>query len=146
MDIDSYTFDKKAHYFHVCPNESVDGIELKQSTLKKILEKAKTEMPHQIVTCDMSSSIGTRSLAKDNLWQEFGVVYSGSQNSRTDSMGLTFVMVREDILDRVEECAKRSPVPQAMEWSRKAGSLHYQANAPSMLSIYSSQLMCEYMI
>jgi phosphoserine aminotransferase len=47
----------------------------------------------------MSSSLGTRNLAKDDLWQEFGIVYADSQMLGAD--GLTFVLVREDVLHRI---------------------------------------------
>lgn len=96
-DIDSYKFDTDAKYFHICQNESIDGIELDQKFLRKLFDKIKEQTPGAIITADMSSSIGSRDLTKEDLWQDFGVIYAGAQKNLGTS-GLTFVIIREDVL------------------------------------------------
>ena len=70
--------------------------------LRKIIDKAQAETFNQIVTCNMSSSICSRNLSKENLWQEMGVVYADSRMN-FGAQGLTFVMVRDDVLQKVRE-------------------------------------------
>jgi phosphoserine aminotransferase len=89
----------------------------------------------------MSSSLGTRDLAKNNLWQEFGVVYADSQ--MMGASGFTFLLVREDVLDRIQSREQRQPIPAALEWDQSSEA---HTSRPSMLSLYTAKLMCEYMI
>ncbi len=50
----------------------------------------------------MSSSLGSRDLTKENLWQDFGVIYAGAQKNFGTS-GLTFVLIRDDVMNRVKD-------------------------------------------
>lgn len=90
----------------------------------------------------MSSAIGSRNLAK--LWQRFGVVYAGDQKSIGTS-GVTFVIIREDILDRLQATPSRIPIPAPLDWNRQTIKDSF-LNTPSVLSIYTSQLICEHML
>jgi phosphoserine aminotransferase len=68
LDFDSYSFDKNASYFHLCQNESIDGVELDQKFMRKLFDKINAETPGAIITADLSSSIGSRDLTKEDLW------------------------------------------------------------------------------
>ena len=67
-DLDSYNFDKNAKYFHFCQNESIDGVELDQKFMRKLFDKIHQETPGAIITADMSSSIASRDLTRENIW------------------------------------------------------------------------------
>lgn len=90
----------------------------------------------------MSSAIGSRRL-KD-LWDDFGVVYAGAQKNFGTS-GLTFTIVREDILDRIPK-SRQTQLPIMMDWNKQAATKDYFPNTPSMMAIYISELMCDHMI
>jgi phosphoserine aminotransferase len=50
------------------------------------------------------------------LWDDYGIVYAGAQKNFGTS-GLTFTIVREDILDRIP--ANRSAtLPVMMDWKK----------------------------
>lgn len=95
----------------------------------------------------MSSSIGSRDLTKHDLWQDFGVVYAGAQKNFGTS-GLTFICVRDDVLNRVKMIKERTkvPIPPLMDWSLNAQQKDYFYNTPSLFSIYMSHLMCKHML
>lgn len=65
----------------------------------------------------MSSSLGSRDLTKENLWQDFGVIYAGAQKNFGTS-GLTFVIIRDDVMNRVADIRGRAkvPYPLMMDW------------------------------
>lgn len=95
----------------------------------------------------MSSSIGSRDLTKHDLWQDFGVIYAGAQKNIGTS-GLTFVLIRDDVLNRVKLIKERSklPFPPLMDWARTASQKDHFYNTPSLFSVYISHLMCEHMV
>ena len=76
--MESWSLDKGAQYFHLCQNESIDGIELSEELLKKLVDRVKSEIPDAIITTDVSSSIASRDFSKFDLWQDLGVVYGGA--------------------------------------------------------------------
>lgn len=100
--MDKWSLDKNAQYFHFCQNESIDGIELDQNTLRKVIDRVKIEMPDAIITSDMSSSIASRDFSQQGIWDDLGVVYGGAQKNLGTS-GLTFVCVRNDVLEKVKD-------------------------------------------
>lgn len=95
----------------------------------------------------MSSALGSRDLATEDLWNDFGIVYGGAQKNFGTS-GLTFVIIKDEVLQRVNEIKTRTkiPVPLMMDWSKQAECKDYFINTPSMLSLWISQLMCEHML
>jgi len=70
--------------------------------LRAIFDRIKSEMPDAIITSDMSSAIASRNLETNDLWQDLGVVYGGAQKNLGTS-GLTFVCIRDDVLEKVAE-------------------------------------------
>lgn len=147
LDYESWTLEKTAKYFYFCQNESIHGIEFDQELMRKMFDRVKREIPHQIIVGDMSSSIGSRDLTKHDLWQDFGVILAGAQKNFGTS-GLTFVLVRDDVLNRVKMIKERTqlPFPPLMDWSLTASQKDFFYNTPSLFSVYISQLMCEHML
>jgi phosphoserine aminotransferase len=72
-------------YYHFCPNETVEGIEI--STIPQT-----GNVP---IVADMSSNILSRQIDISN----YGVIYAGAQKNIGPS-GLSVVIVRNDLLDK----------------------------------------------
>ena len=69
--------------------------------MRKMIDKVKVETGDDtIIVSDLSSSIGSRDLTREDLWQDMGVVFAGSQKNFGTS-GLTFVIIRDDVLEKV---------------------------------------------
>jgi len=71
-----------AAYFHYCPNETVDGIEMS--------EEPEVNVP---LVADLSSTILSREIDVS----KYGLIYAGAQKNIGPS-GLSIVIVREDLL------------------------------------------------
>ncbi|MCG7531837.1 3-phosphoserine/phosphohydroxythreonine transaminase [Psychrobium sp. MM17-31] len=71
-----------AAYFHYCPNETVDGIEMS--------EEPQVNAP---LVADLSSTILSREIDVT----KYGVIYAGAQKNIGPS-GLSIVIIREDLL------------------------------------------------
>lgn len=69
--------------------------------MRQMFDRVKQQSPGSIIVSDMSSSIGSRDLSQNDLWQDFGVIYAGAQKNLGTS-GLTFVMIRDDVMQHVE--------------------------------------------
>ena len=97
----------------------------------------------------MSSALGSRDLTKEGLWDEFGVVYGGSQKNFGTS-GLCFTIIRDDVYRRVKEIhsnitmRSKLPIPIVMDWVKHSNTADYFPNTPSNLSIWMAQLVCEH--
>lgn len=111
------------------------------------MDRVKAEIPHTIFVSDMSSAIGSRDLTTESLYDHFGVIYGGAQKNFGTS-GLTFAIVREDVMRRVKEIHTRTkvPIPAMMDWPRTAAASDYFINTPSNLAIWTSQQMCSHML
>ena len=89
--------------------------------MRKMIDKVQSVRPDTIIVADMSSSLGSRDLTKENLWDDLGVVYGGSKTN-FGTPGLTFTIIRDDVMRRVKEIhssiTTRSllPVPVMMDW------------------------------
>ncbi|MCM0147244.1 3-phosphoserine/phosphohydroxythreonine transaminase [Photobacterium galatheae] len=77
----------EAAYVHFCPNETIDGIEIR--------DLPQTDKP---IVADMSSTILSRTI---NVSQ-YGVIYAGAQKN-IGPAGLTIVIVREDLLGKAKQ-------------------------------------------
>jgi len=78
----SWALNDDASYFHYCPNETVDGIEM--------LEEPVVNVP---LVADLSSTILSREIDVS----KYGLIYAGAQKNIGPS-GLAIVIVREDLL------------------------------------------------
>ena len=146
-DFYNWTFDKQGKYFFFCQNESIDGIEQNQKQMRQIFDKVKQETPDAIIVSDMSSSIGSRDLTQYDLWEDVGVIYAGAQKNLGTS-GVTFVIIRDDVMEYVKDNSNRQqvPVPLMMDWVKGKPQGDFFLNTPSMMSIYMSGLVCEHML
>ena len=146
MDFDSWELDPNAKYFHMCNNETISGYQFDQKLMKQMIDKVKSVQNDPIISCDMSSVIGSQDLTKDGLsWDDFGVVYAGASKNFGHA-GLCFLIVRDDVLRHAAEVTKRSklPMPVMMDWEALAACPDFFVNTPSNLSVYITGLMCEH--
>jgi phosphoserine aminotransferase len=97
---------KDAAYVHYCSNETIGGVEY--------FEVPKAEVP---LVADMSSHFLSRPMDLS----KFALVYAGAQKNAGPA-GLTFVIVREDLLGKAEK-----GTPSVMDYK-------LQADADSMLN------------
>ena len=93
----------------------------------------------------MSSAIG--SVRLHDLWKDYGVVFAGAQKNFGTS-GLTFTIVRDDVIDRVRQSQKgaKLKVPLMMDWLPICDTKDYFVNTPSMMAVYISDLMCDHIL
>lgn len=80
----SWNVSDDAAYFHYCPNETVDGIE--------ISEEPTVNAP---LVADLSSTILSREIDVS----KYGVIYAGAQKNIGPS-GLSIVIIREDLMGK----------------------------------------------
>ena len=115
--------------------------------MRKMIDRVKADRPNAIIVADMSSALGSRDLETENLWNDFGVIFAGAQKNFGTS-GLTFTLVRDDVLNRVKEVSRRSkyPVPVMMDWTKQAEITDFFVNTPANMAIYVSQLVTEHML
>lgn len=115
----------KAAYFHYCPNETVDGIEINWVP--------KTgNIP---LVADMSSNILSKSI---NI-ADYGIVYAGAQKNIGPS-GLAVVIVRDDLIG-----LERDDTPAVFSYKEQSrlGSMY---NTPPTYSWYLAGLVFEWLI
>ncbi|MDF2185842.1 3-phosphoserine/phosphohydroxythreonine transaminase [Grimontia hollisae] len=74
-------------YVHFCPNETIDGIEIR--------DLPTTDKP---IVADMSSTILSRPIDVS----KYGVIYAGAQKN-IGPAGITLVIVRDDLLGRAKD-------------------------------------------
>lgn len=90
-----------------------------------MIDKVRSVRSNAIIVADMSAAIGSRDLSVENLWDDLSVVYGGAKTNFGAS-GLTFTIIRDDVLRRVKEIhsmvTSRSllPVPIMMDWLNQA--------------------------
>ena len=109
-----YTIPKDVDYFHITTNNTIYGSEIKEDI----------DSPVNLVA-DMSSDIMTRPVDVS----KYAMIYGGAQKN-VGPAGVTFVIVRDDILGKVER-----PLPSMMDYRNhiKEGSMY---NTPPVISIY----------
>lgn len=117
-------FSDKATFVHITGNETIGGIEWQ--------EWPKVPNPVPLV-CDMSSNFINKAI---NI-KKFGVIYAGAQKNLGPA-GVTVIIVRDDLLDRVPE-----NTPTMLKWKTYAekNSLY---NTPPCFAIYLCKLVLEH--
>ena len=111
-------------YGHITSNNTLYGTEW------HYWPKVPSDVP---LVCDMSSDLMAR---KVNV-KDFGVIYAGAQKNLGPA-GVTLVIVREDLLDRVPE-----KTPTMLKWKTQAKDSMF--NTPPVFPIYMSKLSLEYL-
>jgi len=114
-----------AAYFHYCPNETVDGIEINWVPETK-------DVP---LVADMSSNI----LSKNINIADYGIVYAGAQKNIGPS-GLAVVIVREDLLQY-----QRDDTPAIYNYNLQAKK-DSMYNTPPTFSWYLAGLVFEWLL
>ena len=121
----TFSFSADPAYLFLCSNETIDGVEF------HALPKAPAQVP---VVADMSSNILSRPIDV----AQYGLIFGGAQKN-IGPAGLTFVIVRDDLLDRA------SPLcPSAFEYKTVAanGSMY---NTPPTYGIYIAGLVFQWL-
>jgi phosphoserine aminotransferase len=116
--------DPKAAYFHYCPNETVEGLEIDW-----IPDTG--DVP---LVADLSSTI----LSKPLDVSRFGVIYAGAQKNIGPS-GLAVVIVREDLLGRA-----RKTTPSILDYTTLAKH-HSMYNTPPTFAWYLAGLVFKWL-
>jgi phosphoserine aminotransferase len=117
-------FSDKATFAHITGNETIGGIEWQEWP----------KVPNQVpLICDMSSNFLNKTI---NI-KKFGVIYAGAQKNLGPA-GVTVVIVRDDLLDRVPE-----NTPTMLKWKTyvEKDSLY---NTPPCFAIYLCKLVLEH--
>ncbi len=122
IDPEQWNVDPESAYFHVTPNETIYGVEFTQVK--------KTDIP---LVADMTSCI----LMQDIDISNYGVVYAGVQKT-LGIAGLSVVIVREDLIERVSETT-----PELLRYD-----LHVKENSIintcPVFACYVTQLMLDW--
>jgi len=111
-----FTIPQDVDYFHITSNNTIRGTE--------ILKDYDSPVP---LVADMSSDIFSRPVDVS----KYGLIYGGAQKNLAPA-GVTFVVIREDILGKVDR-----PLPTMVDYRThiKKGSLF---NTPPVVAIFSA--------
>lgn len=126
----TWQLSEQSAYVALCTNETIHGVEWYPSA----------ELAQQInatgsfLVADMSSHILSRPLDVS----QYGVIYGGAQKN-IGPAGVTFVIVRDDLLDRAQACC-----PSAFMW-RNVADNDSMFNTPPTLSIYIAGLVFDWL-
>lgn len=116
-------------YLHYCSNETIDGVEFRQAPDMPSLGCASVPL-----VADASSNILSRPMDV----AAHGLIYGGAQKN-IGPAGLTFVIIREDLLDRA-----RPDCPSAFSY-RQVYDNHSMYNTPPTYSIYIAGLVFKWL-
>ena len=141
-----YSFSRAPALIYYCENETIDGVQYSPDPdaptsfpFKHLPREPNGLLP---LVGDHSSSFMSRPIPH---LSEHAVIFAGAQKN-VGPAGLTILIVRQDCLVDVDAAAKLGaiPVPLCLSYMTLAQSksLH---NTPSMLSIYITGLVLEYM-
>ncbi len=121
----AWTPDPDAAFLHVCTNETIGGVEY-------FWVPETGDVP---LVADMSSHILSRPIDVSR----YGVIYGGAQKN-IGPAGLTFVILRDDLLDRA------LPVtPSVFHWQAQAAA-DSMLNTPPTYGIYIAGLVFEWLL
>jgi|YelNatPaOPRAMG01_1025707.scaffolds.fasta_scaffold03938_9 phosphoserine aminotransferase len=117
--------DPKAAYLHFTSNETIHGVEWKEEPIP----------PDGVpLACDMSSDLISRPVDVS----KYGLIYGGAQKNAGPA-GVTIVIIREDLLERVP-----ANLPAMLDYKllAESGSLH---NTPPCFAIYIVGLVLQWL-
>jgi phosphoserine aminotransferase len=120
----AWKLDPRAAYLHICSNETIGGVEYHW------LPDA-GDVP---LVADMSSNI----LSTVINVSDYAVIYGGAQKN-IGPAGLTFVIVRDDLLDRALDIT-----PTVFHWKEQAEH-ESMVNTPPTYGIYMAGLVFEWL-
>ena len=121
----SWDINKQAAYFHYCPNETIEGVEINWVP----------KTGNVPLVADMSSNI----LSKKIDVSDYGIIYASAQKNIGPS-GLAVVIVREDLIG-----LERNDTPAIFSYKEQsaAGSMY---NTPPTFSWYLAGLVFEWLL
>lgn len=127
---DTWQLSDTPNYVNLCTNETILGVEwfAPQSVADDLAARG------SFLVADMSSHILSRPLDVTR----YGVIYGGAQKN-IGPAGVTFVIVRDDLLDRQHPLC-----PSAFNW-RNVADNDSMFNTPPTLSIYIAGLVFEWL-
>ena len=99
-----YTIPTDADYFHITTNNTIYGTEIKHAM----------DCPIMLVA-DMSSDIMSRPVDVT----KYGLIYGGAQKN-VGPAGVTFVIVRKDILGKIQDRKYMNPLPTMVDYRTHA--------------------------
>ncbi len=99
-----YTIPTDADYFHITTNNTIYGTEIKHDM----------DCPVMLVA-DMSSDIMSRPVDV----KKYGLIYGGAQKN-VGPAGVTFIIVRKDILGNIGDRAYMNPLPTMVDYRTHA--------------------------
>lgn len=118
-------FSDDAAYAHITGNNTIYGTEWNEWP----------DIPSGVpLVCDMSSNLMDRVVDI----KRFGVLYAGAQKNLGPA-GVTLVIAREDLIDRVPE-----KLPSMMKWKTHVGK-GSMFNTPPVFAIYMCKLSVDYL-
>jgi len=117
--------DPNAAYLHFTSNETIFGVEFQE-------EPMDGEVP---LVCDMSSNF----ISKPIDVTKYGLIYAGAQKNAGPA-GVTIVIIRDDLLDRVQE-----GLPSMLDYRNMAknGSMY---NTPPCFAVYICGLVFKWLL
>lgn len=119
-----YTIPTDADYFHITTNNTIYGTEIKYDM----------DSPVTLVA-DMSSDIMSRPVDV----KKYGIIYGGAQKN-VGPAGVTFVIVRKDLLGKITDRTYMNPLPTMVDYRTHAAAEAKnisQFNTPPVLAIYT---------
>ncbi|WP_395343347.1 3-phosphoserine/phosphohydroxythreonine transaminase [Ningiella sp. W23] len=122
---DHWEIDDNAAYFHYCPNETVDGIEIDWVPKSKGVP----------IVADMSSNI----LSKTIKVSDYGIIYASAQKNIGPS-GLAVVIVRDDLIGLA-----RKDTPSVFDYQQQSNN-DSMYNTPPTFSWYLAGLVFEWLL
>ena len=121
-----YTIPMDADYFHITTNNTIYGTEIKYI-------KYDMDCPIMLVA-DMSSDIMSRPVDV----KKYGLIYGGAQKN-VGPAGVTFVIVKKDILGNIGDRAYMNPLPTMVDFRTHAAEEAKNIsmfNTPPVLPIF----------
>lgn len=112
-----YTIPTDADYFHITTNNTIYGTEIKEDM----------DCPITLVA-DMSSDIMSRPVDV----KKYGLIFGGAQKN-VGPAGVTFVIVRKDLLGNIGERAYMNPLPTMVNYLT-----HMPADKPADVSMFNT--------
>ena len=119
----NYTIPTDADYFHITTNNTIYGTEIKEDM----------DCPVMLVA-DMSSDIMSRPVDV----RKYGLIYGGAQKN-VGPAGVTFVIVRKDILGKITDRQYMNPLPTMVDYRTHAAEEAKNIsmfNTPPVLPIF----------
>ena len=118
-----YTIPTDADYFHITTNNTIYGTEIKHDM----------DCPIMLVA-DMSSDIMSRPVDV----KKYGLIYGGAQKN-VGPAGVTFVIVRKDILGKITDRQYMNPLPTMVDYRTHAAEEDKNIsmfNTPPVINIF----------